>query len=61
MIHERLSAMVRVCRQVFGIPDYARYLEHMRTHHPGAPVLTAREFHAQAIERKYARNGTRCC
>jgi uncharacterized short protein YbdD (DUF466 family) len=61
VIDKRLRGVAAVCRQVFGIPDYQRYLEHMRTHHPQAPVLSEREFHAQAIQRKYAGNGPRCC
>jgi len=51
----------RAYLQLFGIPDYARYLGHMHTHHPEAPVLTARAFHAQAIDRKYCKSGPRCC
>ena len=51
----------RVYHQVFGVPDYAAYAEHMRTRHPGAPVLSAREFCARAIDRKYAKKGPRCC
>jgi uncharacterized short protein YbdD (DUF466 family) len=61
MIVERLRGVAAVCRQIFGIPDYQRYLQHMRAHHPEAPVLSEREFHAQATEHKYARNGPRCC
>jgi uncharacterized short protein YbdD (DUF466 family) len=51
----------RAYLQVFGIPDYTRYLQHMAAHHPGAPVLPERAFHAQAIERKYCKSGPRCC
>ncbi|HEY5863324.1 MAG TPA: YbdD/YjiX family protein [Casimicrobiaceae bacterium] len=51
----------RAYLQVFGIPDYARYLDHMGAHHPGAPVLCERAFHAQAIDRKYSKRGARCC
>ena len=53
--------MRRAYLQVFGIPDYVRYLDHMRVHHPGAPLLTERAFHAQAIDRKYCKSGPRCC
>ena len=53
--------IVRVCRQVFGIPDYERYVAHTAARHPGAPVLSRREFCAKAIERKYGKNGPRCC
>jgi uncharacterized short protein YbdD (DUF466 family) len=47
--------------QIFGIPDYDRYLEHRAAHHPGEPVLSRRHFAAAAIDRKYCRNGPRCC
>jgi uncharacterized short protein YbdD (DUF466 family) len=57
----RLRTIIKACRTIVGIPDYESYLEHMRARHPGAPVLSAREFHAQAIDRKYAKKGARCC
>jgi uncharacterized short protein YbdD (DUF466 family) len=61
----RLSGMARTMRQaylqMFGIPDYERYTEHMASRHPEAPVLSRREFCARSIDRKYARNGPRCC
>ena len=50
------------CRQVFGIPDYERYLAHAASRHPGASVLTRSEFCVQAIERRYGKGGgARCC
>ena len=48
-------------RQIFGIPDYERYLAHRADHHPGEPVLSQREFFAQAIDRRYSKRGPRCC
>ena len=51
----------QICRQLFGIPDYERYLAHAAARHPGAPVLSRRDFCAQAIERKYGKSGPRCC
>lgn len=61
----RLTAALRGTRQaylqVFGIPDYERYLSHMASAHPGEPPLSRREFCARAIDRKYSRNGPRCC
>lgn len=60
-----VRAHARVVRtgwlQIFGIPDYERYLDHREVHHPGEPVLSRREFFAQAIDRKYCRSGPRCC
>ena len=58
---DRARDMRQVCRQVFGIPDYERYLAHAAARHPGAPVLSRRDFCAQAIERKYGKSGPRCC
>jgi uncharacterized short protein YbdD (DUF466 family) len=61
----RVRAHARVIRkgwlQIFGIPDYERYLDHRAMHHPDEPVLSRREFFAQAIDRKYCRGGPRCC
>ncbi len=63
---DRLKDRVRVARQayrqVFGIPDYERYLAHRTAHHPGEPLLSRCEFHRAAIERKFGRGGgQRCC
>lgn len=61
----RLTAALQAARRaylhVFGIPDYERYLAHMARAHPHEPLLTRREFCAHAIDRKYSRNGPRCC
>ena len=57
----RARGIGQICRQLFGIPDYERYLAHAATRHPGAPVLSRRDFCAQAIERKYGKSGPRCC
>jgi uncharacterized short protein YbdD (DUF466 family) len=57
----RARGIVPICRQIFGIPDYERYLAHAGARHPGAPVLSRRDFCAQAIERKYGKSGPRCC
>jgi uncharacterized short protein YbdD (DUF466 family) len=60
-VSERARGIRQVCRQLFGIPDYERYLAHAAAHHPGEPVLSRREFCGQAIERKYGKSGPRCC
>ena len=51
----------QICRQLFGIPDYERYRAHAAARHPDAPLLSRREFFAQAIERKYGKSVPRCC
>ena len=57
----RWQALRQACRQMFGIPDFDRYLAHMRSRHPDAPVLSEREFHAMAIDRRYGAARPRCC
>jgi len=57
----RANGIGQICRQLFGIPDYERYLAHAAARHPGVPVLSRRDFCAQAIERKYGKSGPRCC
>ena len=59
-----LSAIGRlgtVLRRLFGMPDYPRYLAHQHRCHPGAPVLSEKEFVRAELERKYAGGGARCC
>ena len=58
---DRIRAVSQACRQVFGIPDYERYLDHMALHHAGEAVLSRREFFARSIDAKYGRSGPRCC
>jgi uncharacterized short protein YbdD (DUF466 family) len=57
----RLRGLCSACRQVFGVPDYERYLAHAAQRHPGAPVLTRGDYCAQEFTRKYGRAGPRCC
>lgn len=56
-----LRQLVSTLKQVFGMPDYERYLEHRRQCHPGEPVLTRREHYLQYVTRRYASGGGRCC
>ena len=60
-LRTRARHLCSACRQVFGMPDYERYLAHAAEHHPGALVLTRSDFFVQAIERKYGKGGARCC
>jgi len=60
-LRDRMRTLRQACRQVFGIPDYERYLEHMALHHAGDPALSRREFFARSIDAKYGKSGPRCC
>jgi uncharacterized short protein YbdD (DUF466 family) len=58
---ETVGQVRRAYLQIFGIPDYERYLAHVAARHPGEAPLSRREFSARAIERKYSRAGPKCC
>ena len=56
-----LDRIGRVLRAVLGVPDYSKYVEHCRLHHPGEPPLTRDVFMADRLDRKYSQPGSRCC
>ncbi|HET8746038.1 MAG TPA: YbdD/YjiX family protein [Ramlibacter sp.] len=59
---QRWQAFCGACRQVFGMPDYERYLAHAAATHPGQPVMTREAYSAWAIERRYGgASSGRCC
>jgi len=60
-LSELARTMRGACMQMFGIPDYERYVGHMASRHPSDPILSRREFFILSIDRKYCRNGPRCC
>ena len=53
--------VARVARTLAGVPDYERYVEHVRTQHPEEAPLTRDEFVRERLEERYARPGSRCC
>jgi uncharacterized short protein YbdD (DUF466 family) len=58
---ERLERAACVVRRIIGVPDYERYVAHVRAHHPGTEPLSEREFIQQRLSDRYSRPGTRCC
>jgi uncharacterized short protein YbdD (DUF466 family) len=43
------------------MPDYGRYVSHLRERHPERPVPTEREFYEEFLRARYADGPTRCC
>jgi uncharacterized short protein YbdD (DUF466 family) len=43
------------------MPDYAAYVEHIRSCHPETPVLTRRQFYDDFVRARYGDGPTRCC
>jgi uncharacterized short protein YbdD (DUF466 family) len=50
-----------VVRRVIGVPDYERYVAHVRACHPERPPLSREEFTAQRMHDRYSKPGARCC
>ena len=55
------SRTASVVRAVFGVPDYERYLTHMRTAHPGDRVMSETEFLHMRMSDRYNQAGSKCC
>jgi uncharacterized short protein YbdD (DUF466 family) len=56
-----VSRAASAVRAVLGVPDYDRYLTHMRTAHPGDRVMSETEFRHTRLNERYNRAGSRCC
>jgi uncharacterized short protein YbdD (DUF466 family) len=55
------QGLAHAVRRVIGVPDYDRYLAHMRRHHPDQVPLSVDAFALDALARRYERPGSRCC
>jgi uncharacterized short protein YbdD (DUF466 family) len=64
MVHEarvRVERAAEVVRRIIGVPDYDRYVAHLRAHHPTETPLPRDEFERQRMNDRYSRPGARCC
>lgn len=55
---QRAAAVVR---RVIGVPDYDRYVAHVRHAHPGTIPMSREEFERSRLEDRYSKPGQRCC
>jgi uncharacterized short protein YbdD (DUF466 family) len=60
-VQGNLRAALRAVRQIVGAPDYERYLEHHAACHPGQAPLSAREYYADFVRRRFGGGPPRCC
>lgn len=60
-VMDAIKRAADVVRRVVGVPDYDRYVAHVRACHPGTAPMTREEFEASRLEMKYSRPGQRCC
>jgi uncharacterized short protein YbdD (DUF466 family) len=61
VILSRLAAVTRIVRQIIGVPDYDRYVTHLRVAHPGCVPVSREAFMKERLEARYDRPGSRCC
>lgn len=55
------TTLARGMRSVIGVPDYERYVDHVRSAHPDQQPLTCEEFMKERLEHRYSRPGAKCC
>ena len=60
-LRARFAAVARVIRQIIGVPDYERYVAHLRAAHPGCEPVGREAFMQERLEARYSRPGSRCC
>ena len=60
-ISSLFSRSASFIRAVLGVPDYGRYLAHMREAHPGDRVISETEFNHTWMNDRYNRPGSKCC
>ena len=60
-VGEALRRAASIVRRVIGVPDYERYVEHVRTCHPETQPMSRLDFERSRLEDKYSKPGQRCC
>ena len=56
-----MAAVARVIKQIIGVPDYERYVTHLREAHPDCEPLSRDAFMRERLEARYNRPGSKCC
>ncbi len=56
-----VDSVARTLRAIIGVPDYERYVEHCRAHHPECAPMTLKQFAKERFDSRYNKPGTRCC
>lgn len=56
------AVLRETARSMVGIPSYRAYVDHMRTAHPGEPVMDYPTFFKDRQDARFgAKGGGRCC
>lgn len=51
----------RTARLAIGVPDYAAYVAHVRSHHPERTPMSREEFFVERMQARYGKGRSRCC
>lgn len=60
-LRDTIRRIAAVVRRIVGVPDYDRYVAHVRRCHPGTVPMTRKDFERSRLEDRYSRPGQRCC
>jgi uncharacterized short protein YbdD (DUF466 family) len=60
-IKKSCRAIAYYLNEMAGVPNYNRYLDHLKKHHPDQPPMTRAEFYRQAIDERYGSGDIRRC
>lgn len=55
------ALLVQTGRLIVGVPDYDRYVAHVRRVHPEATPMNREDFFANRLQARYGRGASRCC
>jgi uncharacterized short protein YbdD (DUF466 family) len=53
--------LAQTARLIVGVPDYDRYVAHMRRSHPDTPPMSRKAFFVNRLDARYGRGASRCC
>ena len=56
-----LSKLAQSARLSVGVPDYARYVAHLREAHPERTPMDYATFFRERQAARYGKSATRCC
>ena len=58
---DQVRKVAKVVRTIIGVPDYERYVEHVRECHPDRTPMSRDEFAKSRMDARYNQPGNRCC
>lgn len=55
------SFLSKIFYSMIGVNDYASYVEHCQTHHPGKVFMSYKEFFQTRQQARYSNDKQTCC